>query len=57
MFATVNRDEDTAPAPYPDPLPRPDGRPARTGPEAEAAAGTPRPAASPTEILAFLSSP
>lgn len=58
MFATVNRDEDTEPAPYPDPVPRPgDGsRPSHSATEAaETVAGTH--SASAAEIVAFLSSP
>lgn len=57
MFATVNRDEDAEPAPYPDPVPRPgDGAtvPADTSavPELGDAQG-----ATTAEIVAFLNSP
>jgi len=62
MFATVNRDEDTDPAPYPEPLPRPGDGSDQTAPAADTSvaglsgAGEER-AATPAEIVAFLSSP
>ncbi|MDH6552345.1 hypothetical protein M2164_006745 [Streptomyces sp. SAI-208] len=56
MFATVNRDEDTEPAEYPEAVPRPGG-----GPRGAGAADVPvvgdESAATPAEIVAFLSSP
>ncbi|MFJ6393486.1 hypothetical protein ACIQJT_38530 [Streptomyces sp. NPDC091972] len=55
MFATVNRDEDTEPADYPEAVPRPGGRSTESsegGPRATVQEG-----ASPVEIMAFLSSP
>ncbi|MGW3289159.1 hypothetical protein ACWDR3_31435 [Streptomyces sp. NPDC001002] len=55
MFATVNRDEDTEPAPYPEPVPRPSGGavevPEQVSPPAV------EQGASAAEIVAFLSSP
>jgi hypothetical protein len=48
MFATVNRDEDAEPLPYPEPLARP-GLEGEAAPESEAA--------TPAEIAAFFSSP
>ncbi|MFJ3775051.1 hypothetical protein ACIPX0_25480 [Streptomyces sp. NPDC090075] len=51
MFATVNRDEDTEPADYPEPVPRP-------GAGAVETAGSPEPrGATLTEVVAFLNSP
>ncbi|MFG2967069.1 hypothetical protein ACGFZS_27725 [Streptomyces sp. NPDC048288] len=53
MFATVNRDEDTDPADYPEPVPRPvpgDGVSSADGPS------EPR-RVTPAEIVAFLNSP
>jgi hypothetical protein len=48
MFASVNRDEDTEPLPYPEPLARP-GLDSVAAPESGAA--------TPAEIAAFFSSP
>ncbi|MFF7983989.1 hypothetical protein ACFZDK_33555 [Streptomyces sp. NPDC007901] len=51
MFATVNRDEDTEPADYPEPVPRP-------GDGAVEPAGSPEPrSATLAEVVAFLNSP
>ncbi|MDH6216762.1 hypothetical protein [Streptomyces pseudovenezuelae] len=55
MFATVNRDEDTEPAPYPEAVPRP-GDGATEVPEQETPP-TVEQGASAAEIVAFLSSP
>jgi hypothetical protein len=56
MFATVNRDEDTEPAPYPEPVPRPGG--GAVSPDLASAADLSEPrVASPAEIVAFLNSP
>jgi hypothetical protein len=60
MFATVNRDADAEPLPYPEPVARPGaGGDPETDP-AEPAAGTPpggAPAATPAEIAAFFGAP
>ncbi|MEU0027678.1 hypothetical protein [Streptomyces sp. NPDC006335] len=55
MFATVNRDEDTEPAEYPEPVPRPSGAKAEAV-KAPRTLGEER-SATPAEIVAFLSSP
>ncbi|EFH28517.1 conserved hypothetical protein [Streptomyces sviceus ATCC 29083] len=58
MFATVHRDEDTEPAEYPEPLPRPGDGPTSTDtPLVDLSSAGEGRAASPVEIVAFLSSP
>lgn len=62
MFATVNRDEDTDPAPYPEPLPRPGTGPAPSpvptaDPTTDLTFTGEERGATPAEIVAFLSSP
>ncbi|MDH6520131.1 hypothetical protein M2163_002887 [Streptomyces sp. SAI-135] len=56
MFATVNRDEDTEPAEYPEAVPRPGGGPRGAGAADVLVVGD-ESAATPAEIVAFLSSP
>jgi hypothetical protein len=55
MFATVNRDEDTEPAPYPEPVPRPGGGTIEVF-EQESPPAVEQ-GASAAEIVAFLNSP
>lgn len=58
MFATVHRDEDAEPAEYPEAVPRPGGGPTPTDtPLADHSSAGGGRAASPVEIVAFLSSP
>ncbi len=62
MFATVNRDEDADPAPYPEPLQRPgdsSGQPAQAADASVAglSGSGAESAATPAQIVAFLSSP
>lgn len=56
MFATVNRDEDTEPAPYPEPVPRPGGPDAAADASVADLSSEPR-GATAAEIVAFLNSP
>lgn len=55
MFATVHRDEDAEPADYPEAVPRPSRANTESGETVQAVAE--KRAATPAEIVAFLSSP